>query len=114
MICRSNKYGNKKTVVDGITFDSKAEARRYKELKLLERAGEIQGLKLQPVYVLQDKFCCKGKTYAAIKYIADFEYTENGKVIVEDVKGKRTEVFNIKQKLFLKKYGEYLELRITK
>ena len=49
---RTNKYGNKKVEIDGYTFDSQAEARRYQELKLLEKAGEINHLKLQPKYDL--------------------------------------------------------------
>ena len=50
------KYGNQKVIIDGIKFDSKAEAERYKELKILERAGKIRGLRLQPKYLLQDNF----------------------------------------------------------
>lgn len=109
-----NKYRNKKTVIDGITFDSKAEARRYAELKLLERAGEIKDLELQPKYRLLDGFKKNGKTYRPIDYIADFKYVDReGKTIVEDVKGKETEVFKIKQKLFEMKYPG-LELKIVK
>ena len=57
-----NKYGARKTVIDGITFDSKREAIRYQELKLLERAGEIKDLELQPKYILQPKYCKNGKS----------------------------------------------------
>lgn len=109
-----SKYRNRKTTIDGITFDSKAEARRYAELKLLERAGEIKDLELQPKYRLLDGFKKNGKVYRPIDYIADFKYVDReGKTIVEDVKGKRTEVFNIKKKLFEKKYPE-LEIKIVK
>lgn len=92
-----NKYSNKKTIVEGITFDSKREASRYCELKLLERAKEIKDLRLQVVFVL-----CAG-----IKYIADFTYWEvknPEKLIVEDVKGVKTDVYKLKKKLLLYKY----------
>jgi len=110
-----SKYRNRKTTIDGITFDSKAEARRYAELKLLERAGEIKDLELQPKYRLLDGFKKNGKTYRPIDYIADFRYydVKLGRMVVEDVKGKRTDVFNIKKKLFEKKYPD-LEIKIVK
>lgn len=101
------KYKAKKTVFDGITFDSQKEAMRYGELKLLERAGEISDLELQPKYVLQEGFRDKdGKKHIAITYKADFKYVEKGKEIVEDAKGFETEVFKIKLKLLLYKYPE--------
>ena len=83
------KYGNRKTVIDGIKFDSKAEAERYKELKILEKAGLIKKLILQPEFLLQDKFKYNGKTERAVKYIADFKYFDvaKGVYVVEDVKG---------------------------
>ncbi len=108
-----NKYRNKKVQVDMYVFDSIQESRRYKELKLLERAGKIQNLELQPHFLLQDSFRKNGKTIRKIEYIADFKYIENGKTIVEDVKGIQTEVFKIKHKIFEKIYPE-LELRIIK
>ncbi len=98
-----NKYGNKKTVIDGITFDSKKEANRYCELKILLRAGQITDLKLQVPFEL----CPASKGERGIKYIADFVYTEKGKKVVEDVKGKRTDVYIIKRKLFKQKYTDY-------
>lgn len=109
---QQRKYLNKKTIVDGISFDSKKEARRYQELKQLQQSGAITALRLQPVYELQPKFKCNGKTERAITYKADFEYIEDGKTIVEDTKGMLTEVFKIKRKLFLCRYPEY-ELRLT-
>ena len=108
-----NKYGNRKTYVDGIKFDSKREAERYIELKLLERAGVISNLVLQPKYVLQDKFRRNGKTVRAIHYIADFEYIEDGIKVVEDVKGMETKDFKLKEKMFLFRYPE-IEFRKTK
>lgn len=108
-----NKYRNKKVIVEDYVFDSIEESRRYKELKLLLRAGKISNLELQPHFLLQDSFKKNGKTYRKIEYIADFKYIENGKTIVEDVKGIQTDVFKLKHKLFEKKYPE-LELRIIK
>lgn len=108
-----SKYGNKKVLIDGIKFDSMAEGRRYKELKLLQRAGIIKELELQPKFLLQESFKKNGKTYRKVEYIADFQYIENGKVVVEDVKGKETEVFKIKHKLFEYKYRD-LELKLVK
>lgn len=106
-----NKYKSHKTQIDMYVFDSAKEAKRYRELKLLERAREISNLELQPRFLLQESFRKNGKTYRKIEYVADFKYTENGKTIVEDVKGLQTDVFKIKHKLFEKKYQE-LELRI--
>ena len=108
-----NKYRNKKVQVDMYVFDSIAESRRYKELKLLERVGKIQNLELQPHFLLQEAFKKNGRTFRKIEYIADFKYIENGKTIVEDVKGIQTDVFKLKHKLFEKKYQD-LELRIIK
>lgn len=107
-----SKYGNKKTVIDGITFDSQAEARRYEELCLLQRAGEITALRLQPKYELQPKFKRGKKTILPITYIADFEYLEGDKVVAEDVKGVKTQVFSLKAKMFQFRYPD-IELRIT-
>ena len=108
-----NKYKNQKTQIDMYVFDSAREAQRYRELKLLEQAGEISNLELQPRFLLQDSFRKNGKTYRKIEYIADFKYIEKDKTIVEDVKGLQTDVFKIKHKLFEKKYPE-LELKIIK
>lgn len=83
-------------------FDSIKESKRYKELKLLERAGEISNLELQPKFLLQDSFKKNGKAYRKIEYIADFYIANVGKIIVEDVKGLQTDVFKLKHKLFEK------------
>ena len=112
MIAHS-KYRSRKTVIDGITFDSKAEARRYADLKLMERAGIISNLELQPSFVLLDAFRdASGALHRAITYKADFRYTEAGKTIVEDVKGMETREFKLKRKMLLSKYPE-TNLRIT-
>ena len=110
---RQNKYKNRKVIINNIEFQSLAEGKRYKELVLLQRAGRITELQLQPKFLLQESFRKNGKTFRKIEYIADFMYEENNKIIVEDVKGKETEVFKLKRKLFEKKYPE-LEVRIIK
>lgn len=108
-----SKYHNRITEVDGIKFASKAEAERYRELKLLEASGEIQDLVLQPPYILQERFRYRGRWERPIIYRGDFAYTENGKPIVEDVKGVMTDVFRLKHKLFCAKYP-HIEFRIVK
>lgn len=103
----ASKYHAKKTVVDGITFDSKREANRYGELKLLERAGAIKGLHRQVRYELIPAFDAGGKHYRPTSYVADFVYTDckTGEKIVEDCKGYRTDVYRLKAKLFAHKFG---------
>lgn len=96
-----NKYNAKKTYVDGIAFDSKKEAKRYQELKLLERGGVISDIDCQVKFELLPK----QDGERAVKYIADFVYKENGQVIVEDVKGKKTQVYILKRKLMLERHG---------
>lgn len=99
-----SKYRNIKTQIDGITFDSKKEASRYVDLKLLERAGQIRNLRLQVPYIFthnDTKICT---------YRADFVYEEGRRSIVEDVKGKRTRDYMIKRNLMRAFYGiEILE-----
>lgn len=106
-----SKYRNVKTEVDGILFDSKAEARRYCELKLLVKAGKIKDLKLQPKFELQPKFKKNGTIIQAIIYKADFEYYDVilERTIVEDCKGFRTKDYILKKKMFEFKYP-HLEL----
>ena len=101
------KYGAKKTVVDNITFASKHEADDYIHLKFRLRAGEITDLVLQPKFVLQEGFTYNGKKERPINYVADFQYKEDGKDVVADSKGMRTEIFKLKRKLFLFKYPQY-------
>jgi hypothetical protein len=109
---RNKKYNNKKTVIDGISFDSEKEAARYSELKILEKYHVITDLKLQYPFlliptqrdengILLERQCT---------YKADFVYKdENGKLIVEDAKGFRTEVYKIKKKLMLARYGIHIK-----
>lgn len=90
-----NKFRNQPTIVDEIRFASKREARRYSELKVLERAKVIKDLQLQVRFPLKvnDQLICT--------YVADFVYTENGQQVIEDCKGVLTDVFKIKAKLML-------------
>lgn len=88
---RRSKYNNKKTVVDGITFDSAKEAERYSELKVLEKAGVITELRLQVPYELRPAFRNRdGKYRRAKRYIADFVYERDGEEVIEDVKSPIT------------------------
>jgi hypothetical protein len=102
---RAKKYRNVPTVVDGIRFDSKAEAARWTTLKLCDRAGIISNLCRQPRYTLSDAYTDRdGKKHRAVVYVADFSYTKDGETIVEDVKGVETAVFRLKARLFREKY----------
>ena len=106
---RSNKYGAQKVELDGIQFDSKKEAQRYAELKLLERGKVISNLQRQVKFVLIPTQRIDGKVVEReVSYIADFVYNdEQGSVVVEDVKGYRDPSssgyakFVIKRKLML-------------
>lgn len=104
-----NKYRNKK--VNG--YDSKKEARRAAELKLLQRQGHISDLREQVPYVLipsqYEEMIVNGRKKPVCvekqcKYIADFVYLKDGKTVVEDTKGFRTSDYIIKRKLMLKEH----------
>ncbi len=99
-----SKYRAIPVELDGIRFASKKEAKRYSELKLLERAKQISGLTLQP------KFPLVVNGHKVCSYIGDFMY-QNGKLIVEDTKGYRTDAYRIKRKLFIALYGDKIEHR---
>lgn len=91
---KSTKYHSKRTEVDGIKFASKLEAKRYGELKLLERAKKISDLTMQPrfsIVVNGTKVCT---------YVADFAYLDNKKLVVEDCKGQLLPIYKLKKKLF--------------
>lgn len=114
---RRSKFGAVKTVVDGITFDSKGESERYKDLKHLEKAGLISNLRLQVTYELAPAVMVNGRKKPALRYIADFVYFDTRKncEIVEDYKGKGrganagkgilTDVYKIKRHLMLWRYN---------
>lgn len=100
-----SKYHAKKTIIDGITFDSRREAYRYLTLKSMEKDGLIENLRRQVRYELIPAFDVDGKHYRPVFYVADFVYVEDGKEIVEDVKGMRTDTYRLKSKLFARRYG---------
>lgn len=123
-----NKYGAMRMIVDGITFDSRKEARRYTELKLLERTGKITDLqrqvkfKLIPAqYAKSEEVYTRGPKKGQhkqgkcieqpVNYIADFVYVENGRKIIEDTKGVRTKDYIIKRKLVRWMYGDEYDFR---
>lgn len=114
---KKSKYHSRKITRDGMTFDSIKEYRRFCELSLLEKAGAIHDLKRQVEFVLipaqrepdtigKRGGVIKGKTIElAVKYVADFVYTENGKQIVEDTKGFKTKDYILKRKMMLYFHG---------
>lgn len=103
---RRNKYSAIRTTVDGITFDSKAEAGFYQQLRLRQAAGEISDLELQPRYDLIVNGIRIGR------YTGDFRYVEGGKTIVADAKGIASRDYVLRKKLMLALHGiEILELR---
>ena len=93
-----NKYNARKTHLNGHTFHSKREARRYQDLQLLERAGRIHSLRLQVPYPLE----VDGEQIG--KYVADFVYFENDEEVIEDSKGVRTPLYRWKAKHFHAQY----------
>lgn len=108
-----SKYGNRKTTLNGVEFDSHKEAQRYAQLRLLERAGRITNLRCQVKYILiptqRDE---KGKLLEReCSYVADFVYFDLtlGREVVEDSKGYRTDTFKLKKKMMLWFHG----IRIT-
>ena len=96
---QKSKYGNIRTVIDGIKFASKAEAVHYILLRERQRQGEISKLEMQP------KFPITLKGHPICNYIADFRYCEAGVTVIEDVKGVRTPVYRLKKKLTEAAYG---------
>lgn len=104
-----SKYHAKKTTVDGITFDSRREADRYLVLKGMEEDGTIEDLRRQVRYELVPAFDVDGRHYRPVYYVADFVYHEDGREVVEDVKGMRTDVYRLKSKLFARRYGKVIK-----
>lgn len=113
---KTSKYKAQKTRRGKLTFDSKKEAERYDALMMLQKAGEIRGLKLQVRYCLQEAYTTvEGDRVKSIDYIADFVYERRTSPdsygqrywlpVVEDVKGMRTREYAMKAKLFCNRYG---------
>jgi len=101
-----NKFSARKVIIDGYEFASAAEARRYGELKLLQRAGVIKALGVHPVYPLNVRGVTVGK------FTADFAYFDGGRKIVEDVKGVVTEAASLRMRVFMALYPEH-ELKVV-
>lgn len=101
------KYHNKKTEIDGVVFDSRKEAARWHELKLMERAGLISDLQRQVVFnLIPNLKDDSGRVVErSVKYIADFAYIQDGVAVVEDVKGLRTREYVLKRKMMLYFHG---------
>jgi len=107
---KQSKYHNKKVEYNGMKFDSRKEYAYYTKLKLLEQSGEISTLKRQVPFLLLETVKLNDKTYRQTKYIADFTYLDkNGKLHVIDVKGVKTQVYQLKKKLMAWKYGIEIE-----
>ena len=108
------KYNAKKTIVDGIEFDSKLESEYYLLLKQLQQEGKVKEFTLQPFFTLQAGFHKNGKFIRPIVYKADFEIEyANGYKEIVDVKGFETTDFKIKKKLFESRYP-HLTLTLVK
>ncbi len=105
-----SKYSNIQTQIDGIKFDSRKEAKRYMELSLMLKAGIIKDLQLQPRFVILDGYTKGSRKVKAIEYVADFKYWDNEKQqwIIEDVKGLKTQVYQLKKKMFEARYTEMI------
>ena len=106
MWMKESKYHSRKTEVDGITFDSKKEAERYCDLRMMQKAGMIRDLVRQKYF----EIIPKTDKYRACYYVADFVYTTyDGKEVIEDVKGYKSgqayQLFTIKKKLVYERYG---------
>lgn len=102
-----SKYRSRKVTVDGIEFDSRREAMRYRHLQLMLRAGEIANLKMQVAFeLIPSQIKPSGGRERAVTYTADFVYNDkDGNQIVEDVKGVRTQQYIIRRKLMLYVHG---------
>ena len=113
MFRKKSKYNAKKVEVDGIKFDSKAEAEYYEHLKCLKKAKLVADIERQKRIVILPSYEIKGRKVRATHYIADFVVTYiDGEVEYVDVKGYETDTFKLKKKMFESMYG--IPLRIAK
>lgn len=99
------KYKNKKTTYNGIKFDSKKEMEHYIYLLAQQEAGIISDLELQKKFVILDSYEIEGKKVRPITYVCDFYYIKEGRPVVVDVKGYKTEVYRLKKKIFESRYN---------
>lgn len=106
------KYANQPIEVDGIKFDSKAEARYWNILKTRQKAGEIKNVQRQVVFELAPAVKIGGRMRPPLRYIADFVFDEAGKIVVADVKGAVPDAYRIKRHLMKSVHGiDILEIR---
>lgn len=108
---KPSKYKNVRVVVDGIKFDSKREAARWTELVTLKNAGHITDLTRQVKFVLAPAVMIGGRKKPALRYIADFSYRQNGLLVIEDVKGKLTDVYKVKRHLMAAQGHHIVEIK---
>ena len=105
---KKSKYRNRKVTIGGIIFDSVREANRWLQLKELQTKGKISDLRRQAVFVLAPSVILDGRKKPAIRYLADFNYFENGKQVVEDVKSPATKglsTYRLKKHLLMSVHG---------
>lgn len=105
---KAPKYKNKKTVIDGIEFDSKKEAIRWTQLKLMQAEGIINKLERQVPFVLEPSAIVGGRKKPAIKFVADFVYYIHTKKYVEDVKSpvtRKCPAYRLKRHLMVNRHG---------
>jgi len=106
---KRRKFGNTKVKAFGITFDSKKEYHRFVQLKVLQQAGKISSLEVQPAYEILEGFKYNGETLRKRRYTADFRYKDDkGRLVVEDVKSaitKKEPAYRLRRQLFLQRYG---------
>ncbi len=106
------KYGNQKIEIDGILFDSKAEARYWSYLKIRVKAGVISNLQRQVIYELAPSVVIGGRKRPPLRYIADFVWDEEGRSVIADVKGVAPDSYRIKRHLMKAIHGiDILEIR---
>lgn len=105
---KKHKYGAVRTEIDGITFDSKREARRYVQLKQMELAGIIQNLEINAKLSVKIEFVFERDGVKFGSYQPDFRYLENGQTIIEDAKGKKTKAYINKRRLMKELYGIHI------
>ena len=104
---KAHKYNATKKTVEGITFDSAGEARAFALLNMWEKAGAISNLERQPRYTLMDGYVDPvGRKVRSMAYVPDFRFIRDGRTVVVDFKGFRTEAYKLKAKLFRRRYPD--------
>ncbi len=107
-VCTEHIRNTRRKIVGGREFRSTLEADAYQLLKAWERAGVISDLELQPRFLLQARFLRHGVSIRGMHYTADFRFVRDFRTVVVETKGYRTEAFNLRRKLFLRKFPELI------